>query len=235
MRRSTLQGGALAGAVALAIVYQAWGFPEFSRKTKAACIACHVNPAGGTELTEAGKAFKTDMKKHPATAPAGAEYVGSQKCRICHMREHQTWQETPHASALQMLKNADPRRVAAINEPDVGAIAAQIAEKLKIELKGPPAETDACVTCHVTGFHLPGGYPAQDSTRNAGVSAVGCEACHGPGSRHVRAPSTLKKKFIQRNPGAKLCMQCHTPVMTPKFDYDDFKKRGTHAIPAAAK
>jgi hypothetical protein len=105
-----------------------------------------------------------------------------------------------------------------------------MAAKLKVELKGPAAENDACVVCHVTGFRLAGGFPAADSAKNAALGAVGCESCHGPGGKHVLAALAEKKKTINRSVTEKLCVQCHTPVISPKFDFEDAKKRGVHRL-----
>jgi len=36
--------------------------------------------------------------------PKGAEYVGTNKCRMCHMKEHKTWKVTKHAKSFEVLK-----------------------------------------------------------------------------------------------------------------------------------
>jgi hypothetical protein len=222
MRRRRLIQGSLIAMVAVAVAAQVWAYPEFSRKTKMACAGCHVNPAGGAELSEAGKLFKTDNTKVPATGAGGAEYAGTNKCRICHMKQHKAWAETKHAKALINLKNADAKA------------AADVAAAIKVEIKGSPAQTEACVGCHVTGHQLAGGYPAADSVKTAGVSNVGCESCHGPGSKHIAASTAEKKKFISRSVTANMCMQCHTVHTSPKFNFEEYKKRGVHQVAAAA-
>jgi hypothetical protein len=85
----------------------------------------------------------------------------------------------------------------------------------------------------VTGYQLAGGYPAADSVKSAALSGVTCENCHGPGSLHVAAPAAEKKKFTNKSASAAMCMQCHTPVATPGFKYEEFVKRGVHVVPAA--
>ena len=40
----------------------------------------------------------------------------------------------------------------------------------------------SCVGCHVTGYNQPGGATV---VQNQGLTDVGCESCHGPGSLHV--------------------------------------------------
>jgi len=201
---------------------QARAYPSVARTTKAACAACHVSPAGGVELTDAGKAYKADNTKVPAGDVTGAEYIGSNKCKMCHMKEYKSWSETRHAKALENL--------AAAGADTVKATAAM----LKVELKGAADKADECVVCHTTGFHLAGGYPAADSTLNANVAFVGCEGCHGPGSLHKAAAKEDKKKTINRGVTENLCKSCHTPEMSPKFAFADYKAKGVHEIPAPA-
>jgi cytochrome c554/c'-like protein len=219
MRRKSLVLGILVAGIGLSLALHAWAFPEAARQTKLACATCHVIPAGGADLTDAGKAYKADMTKVPAAGAAkAAEYVGINKCKMCHIKQYKAWQGTPHSMALANLAKADEKT------------AAEVAAKLKVELKGSPVQTEGCVTCHVTGMKLAGGYPAADSAKTAAVSNVTCEACHGPGSLHVAAAMADKKKFINKAVGANLCMQCHTSVMSPAFKFDEFKLR-VHPVP----
>jgi hypothetical protein len=209
---------------AMFVSHPVWAFPSLARQTKAACTACHANPAGGAELTAAGKAYVADAAK--AEVPKDTkviEYVGSNKCKMCHLKQHKAWGETDHAKAMKTLVDADEKTTA------------EMAAKLKVEVKGPAAKADACLGCHVTGFQLAGGYPAADEAKNAALETVTGESCHGPGSAHVAAPMADKKKMINKNTGAKLCTQCHTPEMSPKFNFDEYKAKGVHKVAAAAK
>lgn len=154
----------------------------------------------------------------PAATPKGPEYVGVNKCRMCHMPLYKAWSATKHANALAALQKVDPK------------VADTVAAKLKVTLKGTAATTDGCVECHVTGFKAPGGYPQADSLKNVAVANVTCEACHGPGSKHVPAPMAEKKKTISKVVAADACMKCHTPVMSPTFNYDE-RKGKVHPVP----
>lgn len=202
--------------VAMLVAARPWAFPEFARQSKASCVTCHANPAGGDVLTEAGKAFKADGKAPAAASAKAAEYVGSNKCKMCHSPQFKGWATTPHAKALANLQTADPAK------------AAEVAERLKLEIQGTPAGTDACVVCHVTGFQLAGGYPAADSAKTAAVSGVTCESCHGPGSLHMTAAKEEKKNFIRKNVTEKMCRQCHTPESSPNFNFEEYVKKGVH-------
>jgi hypothetical protein len=196
-------------------------FPAMARDSKAACAACHVNPAGGADLTEAGKARKADPKAAVPADVKGSEYAGINKCRMCHLKEYKAWADTKHAMAFAALGKGDAKAIA------------DVAAKLKIQIKGSAAKTDSCVVCHVVGFKLAGGYPQADSLKNANVMNVGCEACHGPGSEHIKAPKETKKNFINAKVGAALCMNCHTKAMTPDFKFEEAVKVGVHQVAAA--
>src|SRR5512147_2607690 len=135
----------------------AWAFPRFARLTKKDCATCHANVAGGAALTDAGKAFKADTTKAPAANVEGATYVSNAKCKMCHLTEYKSWQTTPHAKALDMLKSADAAKVT------------EMSTRLGVKLTAPAAESPECLQCHVTGHGLAGGYPGADSTKTAAL------------------------------------------------------------------
>ncbi len=91
-----------------------------------------------------------------------SQYVGVSVCRKCHGSEamgnqYRIWEASPHASAFIMLRLPKAK---------------QIAKKVSVQ---NPSEDPKCLKCHTTG----GG--RSEVTRDEGV---GCEACHGPGSRY---------------------------------------------------
>lgn len=208
-------------AALAAPAFRAWATPDLARKTKVACASCHLNPAGGPDLSDAGKGYAAHPTKPPAAAP-GSDYVGANKCRTCHLNEHKDWSATAHAKALETLANA----------PD--STVARFAALLKVAVKGRADQSDACVTCHVTGFKLAGGYPAADSVKNSNLAFVGCESCHGPGSKHVFATLAEKKTTINRTVTERLCVRCHTKALSPDWKFAEYKMRGVHKIPEAA-
>lgn len=199
----------------------AGAFPAVARETKAACLSCHVNPAGGPGLSDAGTKWKTD-KTAPDAAVAGAQYVGSSKCKTCHMKEYNSWKTTPHAAALTRLASAPDSSIA------------KMAAALKVELKGAAAKEGTCITCHVTGYELPGGYVAADTAKAAVLSGVTCESCHGPGGKHITAPLAQKKTMISGTVTAAMCTQCHTAETSPAFNFEEYKAKGLHVMKAAA-
>jgi len=199
---------------------QVQAFPGLALETEMSCATCHSNPAGGADLTEAGTMFKADGTKPKASAEPAAEYVGSNKCKMCHSKQFKSWAETPHAKALAALSG----------ESD--AIQA-MAKALDMKLEGSAAEADGCVSCHVVGFKLAGGYPQTEEAKVEGVQNVGCEACHGPGSLHLKAKMKEKKDFINGAVTANMCKNCHTAKTSPKFDFDKYMAKGVHEMKAA--
>jgi len=76
-----------------------------------------------------------------------------------------------------------------------------------------------CVSCHVTGYGRAGGSVVG---RTAGREDVQCEACHGPGSQHVRDE---QRASILGHPTASTCIPCHNKHHSPGFDFDTYKPR----------
>jgi hypothetical protein len=81
-------------------------------------------------------------------------------------------------------------------------------------------DDSACLKCHVTGFDQPGGYAANTEKD---LLMVGCEACHGPGERHVDAAqrfilatpdeeAKIEKEMrdtVVKSPSDSVCIACH--------------------------
>lgn len=75
----------------------------------------------------------------------------------------------------------------------------------------------SCVGCHVTGYLKPGGSTV---THNEGLTHVGCESCHGPGSLHDG-----DKAGIVRAPSESLCVECHNEEHSDQFEFDSYRAR----------
>lgn len=79
-----------------------------------------------------------------------------------------------------------------------------------------------CHQCHTTGYQQPGGGALNRLPPK--LAAVGCEACHGPGGRHVGDP---KQAGLTRS-SEESCRSCHTPGQTPDFNYAEHWARIRH-------
>lgn len=90
-----------------------------------------------------------------------------------------------------------------------------------LERKGYQHDPD-CLRCHVTGLGE-GGY-----VRGAAALAeVGCEACHGPGERHVRDLAPMPRL----SPAS--CVACHDAENSPRFDHAVYWPRVLHGLDPA--
>jgi len=164
---------------------------------------------------------RQDSEKYAKSAwkdelAAGRRFVGAQACRECHEPEWTQWSGTKHANAYAAVTKSDRWFY------------------------------PACVACHSTGlghasgFEIddapmtplalyPGGLqPGQVVNSPLGLEGVQCEACHGPGSRHVGAPSS--KSTIDRTPATGLCVECHDEKNSPGFagTSQEYRERVAH-------
>jgi hypothetical protein len=124
----------------------------------------------------------------PTPAPAGqSSYAGVEACTKCHESERAFWDKTPHHVAYTTLVKQD--------------------KQFNLE----------CVSCHVTGYDVPGGSTV---THVAGLEHVQCEVCHGPGSRHIDNPSD--RTLISTPKRTQCAEQCHHPPhVHPGWSVDD--------------
>jgi predicted CXXCH cytochrome family protein len=175
-----------------------------------------------------------------------AEFVGSDSCKGCHDRIYSTWQRTLHARAvlevnrhpqaiqgdwsqpsdLRTFKKEDVKYTHGVQwkqryvDKDWHILPAQW--NFTTEQWGPTPEAakwketnwiTACAQCHVVGY---------DSEKKTWKElSVGCEACHGPGSRHMnakaeeRAGTIINPASLPFDYAASVCGQCHTRGKSP--------------------
>jgi hypothetical protein len=166
---------------------------------------------------------------------ADAEFVGSNKCKKCHLAEHKSWETLRHGKALETLKPGN---------------AAEAKTKFKLDPAKDYSKDPACVVCHTVGFGKPGGYqiPADEEAakKMKGLEGVGCEDCHGAGGSYIAVHEEImksKRKYKQeemdtagsKKPDAAVCLTCHNEK-SPTFDaskpfnFEERKKTGVHEI-----
>lgn len=156
------------------------------------------------------------------------KYVGSKKCKMCHIKEYNSWKETKMAQALEVLKPG------------------QAVDTKKAHGIDPDSDYTAdagCLKCHTTGYGKPGGFVSLDET--ADMAGVGCESCHGPGGDYLKTNlMSLKNKDHSlesvREAGLiypvteETCKsQCHneeSPFIAKDqaFDFKEMKSKGVH-------
>ncbi len=142
--------------------------------------------------------YQTISATHNAQLNAsGSEpptFVGADKCTKCHGDIGKSWKKTDHAKAYDALKKRD-----------------------RASLRNP-----YCLSCHTTGFDLPGGFRREAETPH--LKSVQCESCHGAGSVHVEKPEDKGYGAISQD----TCLQCHDKANSPDFDYVKYLPKIRH-------
>jgi len=160
-----------------------------------------------------------------ATEAQEFEYIGSKKCKKCHLKQYKSWEKSEMAVTFESLK------------PDVDAEAKTTAGL------DPAADYTAeanCLTCHVTGYGKPGGFVDIETTPT--LAGVGCESCHGAGGGYTQdgymtldnkeyAKAEIVAQGMVDQVGADQCTSCHNANEGNPFPEPDFQfsaDEGTH-------
>ncbi len=162
-------------------------------------------------------------------------YVGSKKCKKCHVKQHKSWQATRMGKAFEILQPGN---------------SSEAKGKYNIDVAKDFTKDEACLKCHTVGFGQPGGYAIPDPEDKKAVRkakklmGAGCESCHGPGSEYVKVFDEImksKRKYKVeelyavglRKIDESTCLTCHneeSPTVNPgdTFDYEKRKDEGAH-------
>ncbi len=172
------------------------------------------------------------------------KYVGVTNCKMCHNKaakgaQYKVWSGTSHAGAFETLKSDEAAKI--------------FSEK---ELDGNAWESPECLGCHVTGYGA-GGYEVKDEAfwnpaaedkagkkavkRMAGLQAVSCEVCHGPGSGY-KSNKTMKAVYAGEIEAAAVgllsaseesCKKCHNEKSPTykEFDFQTASEKIAHSYP----
>ncbi|MFO7902337.1 MAG: multiheme c-type cytochrome [Pirellulaceae bacterium] len=152
----------------------------------------------------------------PQPLASGLEFVGSKLCGDCHEREYKIWKEgndgakPKHAHAYETLQHPPNDR------------------------GGIPRNFDPeCISCHVVGwnpqkyFPYESGFLSLEETPH--LTDVGCENCHGPGSKHVAAEEgeldlngdeidrIRDQVWLDLSNAEEKCLECHDLDNSPAF------------------
>lgn len=146
-------------------------------------------------------------------APATGDpmFVGVDGCKICHKTvksgdQYGKWMAEKHSKAFTTLGTEEAKAVAT-----------------KAGVQGNPQEADQCLQCHVTANGVKAELIGPKFKKEDGV---GCESCHGPGSKYKAKKvmedhdASLKAGLIV--PDEALCKSCHNEK-SPNFKAFDFK------------
>lgn len=137
-----------------------------------------------------------------ATASGKYNFVGNAKCRLCHREFFVGRKQDAHESALKRISEI------------------------------PGYDNPKCLSCHSTGFGIPGGFISYERTPR--LADVQCEGCHGPGSVHVelRAKGGFLAGTDRLPQLKKMCTACHTSRWSRSFgDLEKTFAKYKHARP----
>ena len=136
-----------------------------------------------------------------------ADYVGLKKCRMCHMKQYKSWENTKMAKAFDVLKPG---------------MAAEAKTGAGLDPNKDYTGDATCLGCHTTGG-------------KADMPGVTCEACHGPGSDYMKVMMTNRDYTMDEitakglvMPDEATCKKCHNDK-SPFFKGFAFDKaKGIH-------
>lgn len=154
---------------------------------------------------------------HPRAEELG-RFVGSKECESCHEPSYDVWKKTGHSDAWKTL----------------------------VELEVPRNYDPECISCHVVGWHpteyfpYEGGFLSEEETPE--LVDVGCESCHGPGEKHVKAEmgsdEELQKKLQKamrvtkeqaQHDKNRWCLNCHDLDNSPDFNFEEYWPNVEHS------
>jgi hypothetical protein len=145
-------------------------------------------------------------------------YVGSERCAVCHSQasigaQSRRWQSSPHAHAdTALTSDSAMALIAAASD-------------------GPAS----CLHCHTTIGRAAQG-PFEQTMQHEGV---GCERCHGPGSRYAVYNVMLDSGAFRARGGVRGslqdCYQCHARDLATGTKHCPFQKADFNADSAWAR
>ncbi len=128
------------------------------------------------------------------TGPGEAEgyYLGAEACKQCHSTAYKDESHTKHFNTFD--------KDSTFFKSWTGA--------------GQP---DSCLLCHTTGWDTKKANHGSDEVDyRKNLLGIQCEACHGPGSEHVKGGGDPSKITVDYT--AEMCGSCHTGSHHPTYD-----------------
>lgn len=158
---------------------------------------------------------------------SGNQFIGSEKCSVCHIKAFAQFKTTKHYHATRTLNHGaenytETEWISRMHDPE-------------------------CLCCHVVGwnpqevFRYDSGYLSMEKTPH--LVGQGCENCHGPGSHHVKMENTFKQtgkstdEIVQARSSMKIeittaekqvCQKCHDSENSPQFDFAKYWAKVMH-------
>ncbi|MBN1518297.1 hypothetical protein JXA32_17175 [Candidatus Sumerlaeota bacterium] len=156
------------------------------------------------------KAAKDEMPVK--NEPIKISYIGAEACKMCHEEIFKSWKQTPHAHALNTLKEVEKHDV-----PE-------------------------CLSCHVVGYMKDNGFRDYRSHEYlGGVQCENCHGPGNDHYRYQLRLLTLKNNPNARAPQKpkdysdvsedvpeSVCVACHHDPADPHFNYAEYVKLVDH-------
>ena len=110
-------------------------------------------------------------------APAGAAtYLGADKCKMCHMKQHATWLKMGHSKAISSLSAEEQKNADCVKCHVTGYGKAGGFESME---KTPKMANVQCEACHGAGsLHMKS--TKEDKKKTINGKGVDCRDCHSP-------------------------------------------------------
>jgi DmsE family decaheme c-type cytochrome len=193
--------------------------------------------------------FTASARKHsggdaptpaPVLSPAGAKYVGSEQCKICHADQARMMQATPHYRIFGEDKQAGAEGCEICHGPGSAHIDGG-GDRSKISRLGEVKSGEVlgvCLNCHAERANQMHFNRSQHAS--AGVTCIDCHRVHTSKAQplladkepdlcygcHQEKRSEFAKPFRHRvNEGLVQCIDCHNPHGTATV-------RQSHTLPS---
>ena len=139
-----------------------------------------------------GLALAGGLVAYAAGVPKGATYVGTNKCRMCHMKDHKTWKATKHATNFDTLKGDEVKNPDCLkcHTTGYGQPGGFVSAETTPNLKGT-----GCEGCHGPGSeHIKAGKASpkfpEGNKKIDKIPQNACVNCHNP---HVNQKARVAK------------------------------------------
>jgi hypothetical protein len=132
------------------------------------------------------------------SADAGHAYVGAKKCKTCHKPEFNSWSETGHAKAFELLSDEEKKSKACVSCHTTGALA-----------DGTTLEGVQCEVCHGPGKDY------------KSIKIMSKKKWKADPEKHMKM--ALEAGLII--PTEETCKRCHTKEGNPNFKEFKFAER----------
>ena len=190
-----------------------------------------------------GESSKSGVSREPAPQFVGSQRCAA----ACHPKIYATWRSTRHSYSVLTANEARRagfplpagrevgEKPAIRSWKDVSYVLGGRQRITYVDKKGqvrvtsyhhrigkwnrfPTKRLSDCGGCHFTGFGAGPPHPDDPALSGRWVErGIGCEACHGPGRRHM---DTYSKRDVVVDVSPRACGRCHTAIsrVLPKDD-----------------